>query len=87
MHIAFSLMVAVPAIVLARHRWARALWATYPLAVFFVIVVTGNHFWLDAAAGAAVACLAAVAARRLARLRPGAWAWREPTREATASAN
>jgi hypothetical protein len=87
MHIAFSLMVAVPAIVLARHRLAQALWATYPVAVFFVIVVTGNHFWLDAAAGALVACLAAVAARRLARLRPGAWAWPEASREATASAN
>jgi len=87
MHIAFSLMVAVPAIALSQHAIARAAWSVYPLLVFFVIVVTGNHFWLDAAAGAAVACLAVVAARRLARLRPQAWAWPEPTREATASAN
>jgi hypothetical protein len=84
MHIAFSLMVAVPAMALCRHVVVRSLWSVYPLMVFFVIVVTGNHFWLDAAAGAAVACAAAVAARQLARLRPTAWSWREATEEATA---
>jgi hypothetical protein len=75
MHIAFSLMVAVPAAALSRHAAARYAWWSYPLVVLFVIVATGNHFWLDAAAGAAVACMAAVAARVLARVRPGLWAW------------
>ena len=70
MHIAFSLMVAVPAAALARHAWVRTMWSAYPLLIFFVIVATGNHFWFDAVAGAAVACLAAVGARQLARLRP-----------------
>ena len=83
MHIAFSLMIAVPAVALARHSISRTLWSAYPLCVFFVIVATGNHFWLDAAAGAAVACLAALAARAMARVRPGLWAWPEPRREAT----
>jgi PAP2 superfamily len=83
MHIAFSLMVAVPAAALSRHVLARTLWSAYPLLVFFVIVATGNHFWLDAAAGAAVACLAVLAARALARLRPAAWSWPEAAREAT----
>ncbi|HEY7150118.1 MAG TPA: phosphatase PAP2 family protein [Solirubrobacterales bacterium] len=75
MHIAFSLMISVPAMNLVRSAWARALWSTYPLVVFFVIVVTANHFWFDAAAGAAVACMAAVTAHQLARLRPDAWSW------------
>jgi hypothetical protein len=75
MHIAFSLMIAIPGAALSRHAIARAGWSAYPLLVFFVIVVTGNHFWLDAAAGAAVACLAAVTATQLARARPAAWAW------------
>ena len=83
MHIAFSLMIAVPAMRLANHSISRTLWSAYPLCVFFVIVATGNHFWFDAAAGAAVACLAALAARQMARVRPGLWAWPEPTREAT----
>jgi hypothetical protein len=82
MHIAFSLMVAVPAMSLVRSVWARALWSAYPLLVFFVILVTANHFWFDAAAGAAVACLAAVTAHQLARLRPDAWSWREAPEQA-----
>ena len=67
---------------LVRSVWARALWSGYPLLVFFVITVTANHYWFDAAAGAAVACLAAVSAHQLARLRPHAWSWRarRPTR-------
>jgi len=85
MHIAFSLMIAIPAINLVRTAWARALWSGYPLVVFFVIVVTANHFWFDAAAGAAVACLAAASARQLGRLRPESWAWGEEPSEAAAS--
>jgi PAP2 superfamily len=83
MHIAFSLMIAVPAMALMRHPALRVVWSAYPLIVFFVIVVTGNHYWFDAAAGAAVACLAAAAARQLARLRPNVWSWPE-TQEAPA---
>lgn len=75
MHIGFALMIAVPGVVLSKHRLTRAWWSAYPLLVFFVIVVTGNHFWLDAAAGAAVACVAAAAARQLARARPDHWSW------------
>jgi hypothetical protein len=84
MHIAFSLMIAVPALTLVRSRFAKVLWAIYPLVVFFVILVTANHYWFDAAAGAMVACLAAVTAHQLARLRPDAWSWREATGEAVA---
>lgn len=84
MHIAFSLMVAVPALALTRNAVARAWWSVYPLVVFFVIVATGNHFWLDAAAGAAVASLAAVSAHQLARLRPERWAWQSQPERVTA---
>lgn len=75
MHIGFALMISVPGVALASHRLARAWWSAYPLLVFFVIVTTGNHYWLDAAAGAAVACVSAVAARQLGRARPHQWAW------------
>lgn len=77
MHVAFALMIAVPGMALARIAAARLFWSVYPLIVLFVIVVTANHFWLDAAAGAAVACLAALTANRvLAALGPGSWSWR-----------
>ena len=86
MHIAFSLMVAVPAAALSRNLLGRALWPAYPLLILFAIIATGNHYWFDAAIGAAVACAAAVGATQLARLRPGAWSWpTEPSpQEATA---
>jgi membrane-associated phospholipid phosphatase len=43
------------------------------------VVVTANHWWLDAAAGFATAGIAAYAAGLLARARPEAWAF-EPVR-------
>jgi membrane-associated phospholipid phosphatase len=75
MHIAFSLMVAVPAATLSRRTISKAIWSVYPLLVLFVIIATGNHYWFDAVAGALVAVIAAVTALQLARLRPAAWSW------------
>ena len=34
-----------------RRRWTRGLIAAYPVATLFAVVVTANHYWLDAAAG------------------------------------
>jgi membrane-associated phospholipid phosphatase len=76
MHMAFALMIAVPAIMLVGHRALKIAWGIYPALVAFVVVVTANHFWLDAAVGALVAGVSAVAARAaLARARPEAWAF------------
>src|SRR4051794_19202568 len=36
MHVAFALMLAVPAMMLARHRLVKVLWSFYPLLVTFV---------------------------------------------------
>jgi PAP2 superfamily len=77
MHIAFALMIAVPGMLLARRTVTRVFWCAYPLLVFFVIVFTANHFWVDAAAGALVAAFSALAAAMvLARARPAVWSWR-----------
>ncbi len=72
MHIAFALMIAVPLASLARHRATKWFWSVYPLIVTFVIVVTANHFILDAILGALTAGIAYAAALQLARVRP-AW--------------
>src|SRR5262249_292892 len=45
----------------------------YPLFVLLVIVATGNHFFLDAAAGALVAGLAAALAALLTRRPATTW--------------
>jgi hypothetical protein len=85
MHVAFALMIAVPAIILVRQSVLRLLWALYPLVVTFVVVVTANHFWLDAALGAIVAAVSALAASAaFARARPEAWSWRSAAAKVTA---
>jgi membrane-associated phospholipid phosphatase len=70
MHVAFALMIGLPLASLARHRGTRYFWRFYPLLVTFVIVVTANHFVLDAILGALTAALAFAAATWLARVRP-----------------
>ena len=71
MHMGFALMIAGAAISIVGRRVSRALWATYPLVVFAVVIVTANHFWFDAVAGALVALASAVVAHRLlAPVRP-----------------
>jgi hypothetical protein len=87
MHVAFALMVGIPAIYIVKHRIFKVLWALYPAVVTFVVVVTANHFWLDAALGALVAAISASAASyALGRARPEAWAWRIRRRSAQAVA-
>jgi membrane-associated phospholipid phosphatase len=79
MHCAFALMIGASGVRLARHWYTRAFWAAWPVLVFWVVIVTGNHYWVDAALGAMVAAVAAlVASRLLARARPEAWSWRAP---------
>jgi membrane-associated phospholipid phosphatase len=85
MHVAFALMVAVPAMMLVRHLVLKVFWACYPAFVTFVVVATGNHFWIDAVLGVVVAVAAAwTAAAAFARARPDAWAWRTAPAEAMA---
>ena len=80
MHVAFSTMIGVAGALIARHTITRALWCAYPVLVFWVVVVTANHFWVDGAVGLLVAVLSALTARQvLARVRPAVWSWRPAT--------
>ena len=86
MHMCFALLVGVTGVRMARRRWQRALALAYPALVLVVIVVTANHFLLDAAAGALTAVVAAIVAQHvMARARPARWAWARPapTRQRT----
>src|SRR3954462_13071779 len=55
MHVAFSTMIGVTGVLVSKHTVSRVLWATYPFLVFWVVVVTANHFWVDGAFGLLVA--------------------------------
>jgi hypothetical protein len=59
MHIGFALIVGVALWRLARRRVWRLAGIAYPVLILFVIVATGNHFFLDAAAGALTGVVAA----------------------------
>jgi membrane-associated phospholipid phosphatase len=84
MHVAFSLMIAVPAALIVRRPVFKVLWAIYPLIVSFVVIVTGNHWLFDVFAGALVAGTSALVARHvLSRLWPAAWAWEPGAAAAT----
>lgn len=54
LHMAWALWSTLALYPVARSRWARALTVLYPVATVFAIVVTANHFFLDAAGGALV---------------------------------
>ena len=85
MHVAFSLMIGIPAMMVAKWRPVKVLWACYPLWITFVVVVTGNHWMLDAVLGAMTAGLSALGAWQLSKAWPNAWSWNAPQpAEATA---
>jgi hypothetical protein len=73
MHVAFALMIGWPLARLARRRVVRVLWLLYPFLMVFVIVVTANHFIVDALLGALTAGASAYGAMWLARTRPAVW--------------
>lgn len=58
LHAADSLIVGVTMALLVRRWPVKLLWLAWPGWVAFSVVATGNHFWLDIAAGGAVALLA-----------------------------
>ncbi|MGI8922134.1 MAG: phosphatase PAP2 family protein [Solirubrobacteraceae bacterium] len=85
MHIAFALMLAWSLARLSQSRIVRAVCWSWPLLILWTVIATGNHFWFDALWGAVVAGAAVWGARRMAQLRPQAWAFPQPQpAEATA---
>ncbi|GAC1437508.1 MAG: hypothetical protein NVSMB51_11700 [Solirubrobacteraceae bacterium] len=87
MHMCFSLLVGVTAYRIARGPLLKLAAVIYPVLVLAVIVVTANHFILDAVAGALCALVAALAAQRvMARARPQAWSWGQRAPAAAAAA-
>lgn len=70
LHAADALIVGVTLAIIVRRPWAKALWLLWPAWVWFAVIATANHFWLDIAAGVAVAIAAAAVVHRRALRRP-----------------
>jgi len=60
MHVGWALWCGVAVVMLAQRRVVRVLGALYPVLTLAVVVVTGNHFVLDAVAAVAFFALASV---------------------------
>lgn len=71
LHFAWALWVALALYPVLRRRWVRSAVVAYPWLTLFAIVVTGNHYWIDAAGGATVLAVAYPIGRRLERWLPG----------------
>ena len=70
LHALDALIVSVVMATVVRAWWAKLLWLAWAPWVWFSVMATGNHFWLDIAAGIAVAALAgAIVYRPWRRLR------------------
>ena len=67
LHAADALILGVTLAYVCRSWWAKTMWALWPAWVWFCVMATANHFWLDVVAGAALAAvtLAVVHRRRL----------------------
>jgi membrane-associated phospholipid phosphatase len=64
LHAADALIVGVVLATVVRRRLFKVLWLLWPAWVWFTVMATANHFWLDIVAGIAVAALAAAVVYR-----------------------
>ena len=66
LHFAWSVWSAFVLYPMLVRPWSRALILLYPAATVFAIVVTANHYWIDAAGGALVLAIGTAAGFALA---------------------
>lgn len=66
-HCAWALWCACALVPRLKHRWAKVLAALYPVGTVTAIVLTANHYFLDAVGGFAVFGLGYLAARLTSR--------------------
>jgi membrane-associated phospholipid phosphatase len=71
LHAADALIVGLVLASVCRSKVAKVLWLLWPAWVWFSVMATGNHFWLDVLGGVIVASIALVIVYRnpLRRLR------------------
>jgi membrane-associated phospholipid phosphatase len=68
LHAADALIVGFFMVASSRTIWTKALWALWPLWVWFCVIATANHYVLDVLAGIGVAVTALLATTWLPRL-------------------
>jgi PAP2 superfamily len=72
LHLAWALWCTLALYPAVRNRMLRAVLVAYPVMTTLVVVTTGNHFFLDAVAGALLAAITWVAVTWMSKLLGGA---------------
>lgn len=80
-HVGWDLLMGIALVREAPYRWARAVGWALPGLMLVAVVVTGNHFLLDAVVGDAIVIAALALSVRLARRRDPANAHTEAAEE------
>jgi len=76
-HMAWALLAGLALVLLARPVWAKAFGVVYPIIMLVAVVVTGNHYLLDAVGAAFVLVGAFFAALIIERYKSRIqWPWR-----------
>lgn len=71
LHVAWAVWCVIGLYPVLKRRWTRVVIAVYPLLTMFSIVVTANHYWIDAVGGLMSVGLGMLLAPRLAQYLPG----------------
>ena len=71
LHIGWAVWCAVALYPVLRRRWARAAIVSYPFLTLFAIIVTANHYWIDAVGGLLALAVGLRIAPALTRILPG----------------
>lgn len=79
LHVGWDLLMGLTLVRYARPVAVRLLGVLLPLAMIAAVVLTANHYWIDAVLGAVVALAGLVLAQRLAARRPPARRAEVPT--------
>jgi len=69
LHAADALIVGIVLFRASRRWWSKAIWALWPAWVWFCVLATANHFWLDVLAGIVVAIVSLWIVSSVARRR------------------
>jgi membrane-associated phospholipid phosphatase len=69
LHAADALIVGIALFGACRHWWSKAIWALWPAWVWFCVLATANHFWLDVVAGILVALFSVMVVSTVSRRR------------------
>jgi PAP2 superfamily len=70
LHLAWALWCVLAAYPMMTRSWQRILLLSYPVATLFAVVVTANHYWIDAVGGAVILGIGYYLAKLILHLMP-----------------